>query len=102
MPTSVVPSLAGKVLGSTAKESDLQLIQFWVSQREGEYGPGCEMSQWSRFSFLLNLMNQPLLFLLSSLFPPLSLVRVYPVEPLNKGHLETSNVSFIEVSLEVL
>ena len=44
----------------------------------------------------------PSLLSLSSLFPPLSLVRVYPVEPLNKGHLETSNVSFIEVSLEVL
>ena len=33
--TSVVPSLAGKVLGPTAKASDLQLIQYWVGQREG-------------------------------------------------------------------
>jgi hypothetical protein len=76
VPTSVVPSLAAKVLGTTAKESDLQLIQFWVSQREGEYGPGCEMSQWSHFSFLLDLMNRPPFFLLSSPFPPLSLVYV--------------------------
>ena len=37
VPVSVVPSLAAKVLGSTAKESDLQLIQFWVGQKEGEY-----------------------------------------------------------------
>ena len=33
--TAVVPSLAGKVLGSSVKESDMQLIRYWVEQKEG-------------------------------------------------------------------
>ena len=40
VPTAVVPSLAAKVLGAAMKESDMQLIRFWVEQKEGVDGRG--------------------------------------------------------------
>ena len=40
VPTAVVPSLAAKVLGAAIKESDMQLIRFWVEQKEGMDGRG--------------------------------------------------------------
>ena len=34
--TTAVPSLAVKVLGANIKESDTQLVQYWVEQKDGE------------------------------------------------------------------
>lgn len=39
--TSVVPGLAGKVLGASVKESDMELIRYWVEQKEGVFACVC-------------------------------------------------------------
>ena len=98
VPASVVPSLAGKVLGTNAKESDLQLIQFWVEQKEGECVCflGCCHGDWVGVTKLTN--RRTIFLYISMILPFLPSPLPHSFSPLSSSPLNKETVQCLSLS----